>query len=295
LLREGPFKDIWIQPAAGDAGGALGAALAFTHQQLDLPRPSVAPGQDRMRAALLGPAYSDEEIATSLAERGIAATKLDEAALHRRVATEIARGKVVGRFQGRAEFGPRALGNRSILADARSPEMQRVLNLKIKFRESFRPFAPIVLAEHAAEYFELAVSSPYMLLTAPVVAQRRVVGGHAGEGQLAGLARASAVRSDIPAVTHVDFSARIQTVDRAAHPQLHALLSEFWRQTGCAVIINTSFNVRGEPPVCHPREAIAGFLETGMDALAIGSYFIEKSALDPRILAGVVPRAFPPD
>jgi carbamoyltransferase len=294
LLREGPFKRLWVQPAAGDAGGALGAALAFYHQHLRAPRRlEERHGQDLMEGAMLGPAYSDEEIAGALRAAGIEASRLAPDEWRRQVAERLAAGQVVGLFQGRAEFGPRALGNRSILGDARSPEMQRVLNLKIKFRESFRPFAPIVLAEHAGEYFELEGSSPYMLLTAPVREARRRETKFPGAA--AGLARLNEVRSEIPAVTHVDYSARIQTVDCAIHPELHALLAEFHRQTGCPVLINTSFNVRGEPPVCHPRDAIAGFLETGMDALAIGSFLVEKSRLDPQVLQRVVPRQFQPD
>ncbi|HEU5079724.1 MAG TPA: carbamoyltransferase N-terminal domain-containing protein [Opitutaceae bacterium] len=290
LLRESLFENIWVQPASGDAGGALGAALAFYY--LGQNRPRAADGnRDQMSGAMLGPEYSDEVIDAALRRRGIVAERLDRPAWLARVAEAIASEKVVGLFQGRAEFGPRALGNRSILADARSVDMQRVLNLKIKFRESFRPFAPVVLAEHAAEYFNLQHASPYMLFTAPVrESRRRPV---AANGEI--LERLNEIRSDVPAITHVDFSARVQTVDRETHPALHALLTEFHRLTGCPVMINTSFNVRGEPPVCHPDDAIAGFLETGMDALAIGSFFIEKSALDPQLLTQVVPRQFAAD
>jgi carbamoyltransferase len=245
-----------------------------------------------MHGAFLGPAYGDDAIAAELAARGIAAERLpDPGAVARRVAERVAAGAVVGVLQGRAEFGPRALGARSILADARSPAMQRVLNLRIKFRESFRPFAPIVLAERAAEYFELSSESPYMLFTAPVRTERRRAGGATATMQ----DRLNVVRSDIPAVTHVDYSARVQTVARAENPFLHAVLAEFDRLTGCPVMINTSFNVRGEPPVCHPREALAGFLHTGMEVLALGSYVVEKSAVDPRLLPADAARSFDPD
>lgn len=281
LRREGPFEKIWVQPAAGDAGGALGAALAYYHLGQGQPR-ILSDGRDRMRGTFLGPEFADDHIAAVLNERGICAELLSTEALLTRVAQRVAEGAVVGLFHGRAEFGPRALGNRSILGDARSAEMQRVLNLKIKQRESFRPFAPIVLAERVSDYFEFEGESPYMLFTAPVKAERRVAQG-AAKGSL--IEEVNAVRSEIPAVTHVDFSARIQTVDYRTHPQLHALLTEFDRLTGCPVMINTSFNVRGEPPVCHPREALDCFLTTEMDALALGSYFVEKASIDPLVLS----------
>lgn len=291
LRREGPFKRIWIQPAAGDAGGALGAALAYYYLGCGQPRLDPA-GRDGMRASLLGPEYTDAEIAAALSARELKGERLDSSTLLARTAQRIAEGAVVGFFQGRAEYGPRALGSRSILADARSPEMQRVLNLKIKNRESFRPFAPIVLAERVAEYFEFSDESPYMLFTAPVRPERR---RPQTTEQSDLLRQVNEARSDIPAVTHVDYSARIQTVDRVNHRQLHALLTEFDRITGCPVMINTSFNVRGEPPVCHPREAIDGFLSTAMDCLAIGSYFLEKSAVEDRILKALPPRMFAAD
>jgi len=290
LLREGPFKRIWVQPAAGDAGGALGAALSFHYAQPGAVRTTDGT-HDAMRGAFLGPEYADSEIAAALAERGLAAERLpDSAATARRIAERVAAGAVVGVLQGRAEFGPRALGARSILGDARSPRMQSVLNLKIKFRESFRPFAPIVLAERTAEFFDLAAPSPYMLLTAPVR------GARSSEPSAPMAERLRESRSAIPAVTHVDGSARVQTVDAATNPFLHAVLREFDALTGCPVMINTSFNVRGEPPVCHPREAIEGFLHTGMDALALGPYFIERSTVPPSLLpAANAPRAFAPD
>jgi len=293
LLRDGPFKKIWVQPAAGDAGGALGAALAYYH--LGLARPRANPqGRDGMGGAFLGPEFSDTQIAAVLAERGLAAERLESEALVERVARRVAEGAVVGFFQGRAEFGPRALGGRSILGDARSPIMQRTMNLKIKQRESFRPFAPIVLAERVSDYFEFAGESPYMLFTAPVKPERRIaLEGTTGDPDL--LAQVNALRSDIPAVTHVDYSARIQTVDRATHPLLHAVLMAFERLTGCPVMINTSFNVRGEPPVCHPREAIDCFLTTAMDSLALGGFFLEKSTIDPAILRAVKKPTFAAD
>lgn len=291
LLREGPFRRVWVQPAAGDAGGALGAALALHHGHFAAPRPA-DDRADRMRGAFLGPALSDGEIAAALTARGIAADPLPADTLLDLVVDRLQAGDVVGFCSGRAEFGPRALGARSILADARSPEMQRRLNLKIKFRESFRPFAPVVLAERAGEWFDLAAPSPYMLFTAPVAASRRVpVDGAATWSQ-----RLAQVRSTIPAVTHVDFSARVQTVDRTLNPALHAVLSAFAARTGCPVLVNTSFNVRGEPPVCGADDAIAGFLATDMDALALGSFFIEKSTLPPGLLrAPAPPRTFAPD
>ena len=306
LLREGPFKQLWIQPAAGDAGGALGAALAFYYQHGRAPRRRASSERrDDVRGAFLGPSFSDDEIAAALKERGLLefAELLPEPERASRVAQLLAAENVVGFFQGRAEFGPRALGARSILGDARSQQMQRVLNLKIKFRESFRPFAPIVLAEKVSLYFEFSGESPYMLLTAPVRADRRTAGeakapvadgGRNGEDADL-LARVNEVRSDLPAITHVDYSARLQTVDRETNPALHEVLLTFERLTGCAVLINTSFNVRGEPPVGHPRDAIAGFLETGMDALAIGGYLVEKKRLSADLLARIKPRQFAPD
>ncbi len=296
LLRDGPFKNIWVQPAAGDAGGALGAALAFHHAAVTAPR--VVDGvSDAMRGAFLGPDYSEIEIAAALSARGLTAERLAPEALHARLAVRLEAGDVVGFSQGRAEFGPRALGARSILADARSPEMQRRLNLKIKFRESFRPFAPIVLAERASEYFDLPAPSPYMLFTAPVAANRRSATGHIIEDKTvpAWAQRLMQVRSEIPAVTHVDFSARVQTVDRVANPALHAVLIAFADRTGCPVLVNTSFNVRGEPPVCHPREAIEGFLATDMDVLVLGPFFLEKRTLPAAFVRPAQARTFAPD
>lgn len=292
LRREGPFKNIWVQPAAGDAGGALGAALAFHYSQAKALRPAPENGNDdSMRGAFLGPEFSEDEMAAALQTSGLPHERLSSEALNVRLAERLEAGEVVGFFQGRAEFGPRALGARSILADARSPEMQRRLNLKIKFRESFRPFAPIVLQDRVAEFFDLSAPSPYMLFTAPVaLAQRVPVVAAATWAE-----RLNAVRSTLPAITHVDFSARVQTVDRTSNAPLHAVLSAFAERTGCPVLVNTSFNVRGEPPVCHPREAIAGFLATEMDALALGPFFIEKRGLPPDLLRPAAPRIFSPD
>lgn len=289
LLREGPFKEIWIQPAAGDAGGALGAALAFHFARSAAPR-TVDGRTDAMRGAFLGPEYSEMEARAVLESRGVPFERLEPEVMLARLAERLEAGEVVGFCQGRAEFGPRALGARSILADARSPEMQRRLNLKIKFRESFRPFAPIVLAERAAEFFDLATPSPYMLLTAPVTAAQRRAAPAGGSWD----ERLKTIRSTLPAITHVDYSARLQTVDRNVNPALHAVLAAFAARTGCPVLVNTSFNVRGEPPVCHPREALEGFLATEMDALALGPFFVEKKRL-PAGFARPAPRTFAPD
>lgn len=272
LLREGPFEDLWVQPAASDAGSALGAALFAWHHVLDHPRVA---DPLRQKGSYLGPSFSDESIRSYLEENRIPYEQLPEDVLCDRVAHLIAEGNVVGWFQGRMEFGPRALGARSILADARSPQMQSVLNLKIKFRESFRPFAPAVLREKVADYFELDRDSPYMLLTAPVRAERlRPLSDLERKAQ--GLDKLRVVRSDIPAVTHVDNSARIQTVDEKYHPRFYRLLQSFQRLTGCPVLINTSFNVRGEPIVCTPHEAYVCFMRTRMDYLILESFLLDK-------------------
>lgn len=283
ILREGPFEDIWIQPAAGDAGGALGAALYTWHHYLGQLRQTDGK-TDFQKGSYLGPAYTHAEIEEVLKTAGATFKKLSDGEVAETTAGLLAQGKVVGWFQGRMEFGPRALGNRSILGDARSPEMQRRLNLKIKFRESFRPFAPAVLRECVSDYFELDRPSPYMLITAPVSTVRRRAG--AGE-QWRGLDKLKAVRSDIPAVTHVDYSARVQSVDRDNNPRFHALLSAFRQKTGCSVLINTSFNVRGEPIVCTPREAFDCFMRTGMDYLVLGNHLLKKEeqAAAPRLSA----------
>jgi len=276
ILREGPFERIWIQPAAGDAGGALGVALFIWHQLLGKPRQASA--ADSQQGSLLGPRFAETEIRAFLDGVGARYREFpDDASLCRHVADLIASEKVVGWFQGRMEFGPRALGGRSILGDSRSPRMQSVMNLKIKFRESFRPFAPSVLRECAGEYFELdaRVESPYMLLVAPVRASQRLpLDGQ--EQRLKGLDRLKIARSRVPAVTHVDYSARVQTVDQARHGRYYELLRAFYEKTGCPVIINTSFNVRGEPIVRAPEHAYRCFMATNMDALVLERFVLLK-------------------
>lgn len=276
LLREGPFENIWIQPAAGDAGGALGAALFAWHQYLDQPR--IAPaGQNRQQGFYLGPAFEDAVIESFLQERKIPFQALSWEELPTVVAGLLNDEKVIGWFQGRMEFGPRALGARSIIGDARSPSMQSVMNLKIKYRESFRPFAPSVLAERVGDYFELDQASPYMLLVANVRPElRRAMS--AQEQGLSGIEKLKVAHSEIPAVTHVDYSARIQTVHPETNPLYHATIKAFEALTGCAVIVNTSFNVRGEPIVCTPEDAYTCFMRTEMDYLVLGRYLIDKGA-----------------
>lgn len=273
LLKEGPFDDIWIQPSAGDAGNALGCALFAWHQILGHPR---TPDRRRQKATYLGPSYTDEAIESYLKEVKARYVKVPPDRLCERVAELLAREFVVGWFQGRMEFGPRALGARSILGDARSRDMQSTLNLKIKFRESFRPFAPSVLRERAGDYFELDSDSPYMLLVANVKKDHlRPLNGE--EKSMQGFDKLKVVRSDVPAITHVDNSARIQTVSREDSPIYYDLIKEFEEKTGCPVIINTSFNVRGEPIVCTPREAYACFMRTNMDFLVMGSFVLDKN------------------
>ena len=280
LLREGPFESIWIQPAAGDAGGALGAALFTWHQLLKQPRTAL--GRDTQKGSLLGPAFSPPEIHRLLYAKGIDYRPLAEAELLREVVELLEGGAVVGWFQGRMEFGPRALGNRSILGDPRFPRMQNLLNAKIKFRESFRPFAPSVLAEYAEKWFDLprGSESPYMLLLAPVREEHRLsVTGEQRElleNHPDLNVRLAVPRSDIPAVAHVDYGARLQTVDRDRNPRFHALLSAFHERTGCPMLVNTSFNVRGEPIVCTPLEAFNCFLGTDMDALVLEDVIVRK-------------------
>jgi carbamoyltransferase len=283
VLREGPFARLWIQPAAGDAGGALGAAQLAWHRTLDAPRIVARGGdgapRDAMRGAYLGPAYDDAAIARALTELGAAYVRVDADALPDRVAALLAGGSVVGWFQGRMEFGPRALGARSILGDPRDPTMQSRMNRKTKFREGFRPFAPSVLAERAAEWFELDVPSPYMLLVAPVHASRRLAPDDAAHARAAqGLARLGDPRSTIPAVTHVDHSARVQTVHAETNPAFHALLRAFEARTGCPVLVNTSFNVRGEPIVCTPADAYRCFMRTDIDHLVLGPFLLDRRA-----------------
>jgi len=314
IQREGPFKDLWIQPAAGDAGGALGVALSLAHRHAGIPRVSaerlgtwqlptrlgpdrlpsseheraeaeaglrvtngVPPFSDAMHGSFLGPAFGEDEIAEWLTASGYAAERMSRAALADRIARLLADGLVVGLVQGRMEFGPRALGGRSIIGDARSPKMQSVMNLKIKFRESFRPFAPAVLRERVAEWFELDCESPYMLLVADVVKSRRIEMTPEQQA-LWGIEKLNVPRSDIPAVTHVDYSARVQTVRREANPLFYDILSAFDRLTGCPVIVNTSFNVRGEPIVCTPEDAYRCFMRTAMDVLVLESFILMKHA-----------------
>ncbi|MBI4542319.1 MAG: carbamoyltransferase [Gemmatimonadetes bacterium] len=275
LLREGPFKRIWIQPAAGDAGGALGVAQLIWHRHLEKPRRPAA-GRDGMRGAYLGPAFDPEEIESFLRPLSAVYERFEREPLLRHVARLLADEKVVGWFDGAMEFGPRALGARSILADPRSPRMQATLNLKIKFREGFRPFAPSVLRERAGEYFELEQDSPYMLLVAPLRRERQIA-MNAEERRLWGIDRLNVARSDIPAVTHVDYSARIQTVERDTNPNFYDLIAEFERLTGCAVLVNTSFNVRGEPIVCTPADAYRCFMRTHLDYLVLWPFLLDKA------------------
>ncbi|MBM3878496.1 MAG: carbamoyltransferase [Verrucomicrobia bacterium] len=285
ILRAGICERLWIQPAASDAGGALGAALAAWHLHYGGTRAvggaSGSDGGDAMQAALLGPAYTDEEIALTLRGHQAVYQRLDRAQLLDRTVELLAAEKVVGWFQGRMEFGPRALGNRSILGDPRSPRMQSAMNLKVKFRESFRPFAPVVRRARAADYFELTADSPYMLLVAPVRPELR----QPLPPGVTGLALLKEARSTLPAVTHVDYSARVQTVTREQNPLLDELLERWEAATGCAVLVNTSFNVRGEPIVCTPDDAYRCFVNTEMDYLAMGSYLLDRTAQPQQRLA----------
>ncbi len=274
ILREGPFENIWIQPAAGDAGGALGVALSIYHRYLNHPLPEKH-GKDRMNAALIGPLTTDEECQAYLDELGVSYKVVEEDQLGRETAKLLAGDHVVGWFQNRMEFGPRALGGRSILGDPRSSTMQSRMNLKIKFRESFRPFAPVVLREKVHEYFEMDCDSPYMLLVAPVKEERRIPMTEDQE-KLFGIEKLNVPRSDIPAVTHVDYSARVQTVTREDHGRYYDVVKAFEELTGCAVLVNTSFNVRGEPIVGSPENAYTCFMRTDMDYLVLGRCILDK-------------------
>jgi carbamoyltransferase len=278
ILREGPFDEIWIQPAAGDAGGAVGAALFTWHRYLGNPR-KADNVHDRQFGSYLGPEFKNEEIEGYLKRENFPYRRLAPGEAAARVAGLVAEEKVVGLFQGRMEFGPRALGARSIIGDARSPKMQRIMNLKIKFRESFRPFAPSVLEEDVSEYFKMDTASPYMLLTADVRNDKRVDGGP-GE-DMVGLEKVNQVRSLVPAITHVDYSARIQTVNREHSPLYYDIIKSFKELTGCPVIINTSFNVRGEPIVMSPEHAYRCFMRTNMDYLVMGGFLIDKREQPP--------------
>lgn len=277
ILRDGAFKDMWVQPAAGDAGGAVGAALAAWHRELGNPR--TVNGGDIMQGSYLGPSYEQDEIEARLREAGAVFETLSDEDVAPRTAQALADGKAIGWFQGRMEFGPRSLGGRSILGDARSPSMQKTLNLKVKYRESFRPFAPSVLREDVADWFELDYDSPYMLLVADVDKRLRHEVS-AEEEALFGIEKLNISRSEIPAVTHVDYSARVQTVHHETNPRYHDLITAFKGITGCPVIVNTSFNVRGEPIVCTPEDAFRCFMGTGIEVLVVGNAFLRKEDQD---------------
>ena len=292
LQRQGWFDALWLQPAAGDAGGAIGAALVAAHLYKQEPRAAHATG-DGMQGSYLGPAYSQDEIERRLKAVGAVFESVDDAALIDRAAQALADGKALGWHQGRMEFGPRALGGRSILGDARSPTMQKLLNLKVKYRESFRPFAPSVLREDARDWFDLDTDSPYMQLVADVSAKHRIAMTREQQS-LFGIDRLNVPRSSIPAVTHVDYSARVQTVHRETNPRYHALLERFKALTGCPVVVNTSFNVRGEPIACTPEDAFRCFMGTDIDVLAVGNCLLRKEDQDPS-LATRYERTFEPD
>jgi len=280
VLRDGSFENIWIQPAAGDAGGALGAALAAFHIFKDQPRKAVS--GDAMSGSYLGPGFAQEDIERRLTAAGARFTVLDEDAMIRTTAQALSEQKAVGWFQGRMEFGPRSLGARSILGDPRSPEMQKTLNLKVKYRESFRPFAPAVLREDVAQWFELDSDSPYMLIVADVESgKRRAMSPD--QQALFGIDKLNVARSEIPAVTHVDYSARVQTVHRETNPLFHKLLGAFKAMTGCPVLVNTSFNVRGEPIVCTPEDAFRCFMGNELDLLVVGTAVLHKAEQDPAL------------
>ncbi len=299
ILREGPFEQIWIQPAAGDAGGALGVAMSIWHRHLGQPRQSaeslgtwqrpstsLRPGPipkyaDGMSGSYLGPKFSEAEIATAIDEGGWIATRVEPDQVADVVAEHLASERIVGLMQGRMEFGPRALGGRSILGDPRSPKMQAVMNLKIKFRESFRPFAPAVLREHVADWFEIDGESPYMLLVADVKSDRRLSVPAEAE-ELWGIEKLNVPRSTVPAITHVDYSARVQTVRRETNPLYYDIMAAFNRRTGCPIIVNTSFNVRGEPIICSPQDAYRCFMRTNMDVLVLENFILERTAQPKR-------------
>lgn len=275
LLREEIFEDVWIQPAAGDAGGALGAALAVWHQVFDGKREAVGP-EDAMEGSYLGPEFSDDETRAFLEARGYPFKELTEEEWPKRIAELIESENVIGLHQGRMEFGPRALGNRSIIGDPRSPKMQSVMNLKIKYRESFRPFAPSCLEERVGDFFELDRPSPYMLLVAPVK-EERLQRGDGSERELPLREWVNRPRSDVPAITHVDYSARVQSVNPKTNPRYYALIKAFEERTNYGIVVNTSFNVRGEPIVCTPEDAYRCFMRTEMDYLVLGSFLLEKT------------------
>jgi len=271
-----------VQPASGDAGGALGAALVGYHTYFDRPRPRNGSGPDGMHGSYLGPAFAQSAIEAALTAAGAKFATLGEDDIVRTTAQALADGKAVGWMQGRMEYGPRALGARSILGDPRSPNMQKTLNLKVKYRESFRPFAPSVLREEVGAWFELDTDSPYMLLVAPVREERQRAMSEA-ERALFGIDKLNVPRSEIPAVTHVDYSARVQTVHKETNPRYHALISRFRELTGCPVLVNTSFNVRGEPIVCTPQDAFRCFMGSEIDVLAVGNCLLRKEDQDARL------------
>ena len=279
ILREGPFKGVWIQPAAGDAGGAIGAALSAWHGYASRPR-KASGAEDSMKGSFLGPEFSNVEIGKVFARLGAPSIEVTDEELFSRGARELAAGKVVGWFQGRMEFGPRALGARSIIGDARNPKMQSITNLKIKFRESFRPLAPSVLRERVSDYFEMDIDSPYMLFVARVVKERCNPMPQAAT-DLWGIDLLNVPHSDIPAVTHIDYSARVQTVAARTNPRYYRLIKTFEELTGCGVVVNTSFNVRGEPIVCTPEDAYRCFMRTGIDMLIAGNHFVYKDQQKP--------------
>lgn len=281
ILRQGSFKNLWIQPAAGDAGGALGAALAVWHDELKQPRQALQ--KDSMQGSYLGPIFSQPQIEDELKKAGAIFQSVENDQMIEITANQLANGKAIGWFQGRMEFGPRALGGRSILADPRSEQMQKTLNLKVKYRESFRPFAPSVLREDVSEWFDLEEDSPYMLIVADVKADKRRQMTNEQQ-QLFGIDKLNVKRSEIPAVTHVDYSARVQTVTSETNPMYHALISKFKEITECSLLVNTSFNVRGEPIVCTPEQAFKCFMGTGLDVLTVGNCVMYKEEQDPNLL-----------
>jgi carbamoyltransferase len=281
ILREGPYKNLWVQPAAGDAGGSLGAALVAWHHYFDGKRevcpenqtPVAMLNHDAMQGSYLGNVFNNEQIISAVNLQQLKFTVIEEEVLYDKTAELIEQGNVIGWFQGKMEFGPRALGNRSIIGDPRNTTMQATMNLKIKYRESFRPFAPAVLLEDVADYFEHTTSSPYMLMVADVKSELRLT----TDEQRFGIDKLNQHRSTLPAITHVDYSARIQTVDKTTNPHFHKLLTSFKQLTVCSVLINTSFNVRGEPPVCTPEDAIRCFLATEMDYLVMNNIILKRS------------------
>ena len=278
LHREKIFDNIWIQPAAGDAGGALGAALSTWYLHYNKER-IVSKERDDMKGAYLGPEFTDSEIENELTACGAVFEKFSEKEMIEKVASALADEKAIGWMQGRMEFGPRALGGRSIIADPRSPLMQKQLNLKVKYRESFRPFAPSVLREDVSQWFEHSSDSPYMLLVANVK-EDKLLPMTKKEQELFGIDKLNVPRSSVPAITHVDYSARIQTVHKDTNPRYHALISQFKENTGCPLVVNTSFNVRGEPIICSPTDAFKCFMGTEMDLLAVGNYILYKDMQD---------------